>query len=45
MKRVNNLFNKIVEWDNIVTAEATARKGKAKAYGVKIFDKKSYNSS
>lgn len=39
MKRVNNLFNKIVEWDNIVAAEATARKGKAKAYGVKVFDK------
>lgn len=39
MKRVNNLFSKITEWDNLIVAEATARKGKAKAYGVKLFDK------
>ncbi|WP_412464234.1 reverse transcriptase domain-containing protein [Flavobacterium mekongense] len=39
MKRFNNLFNKIVSFENLRLADARARKGKGNQYGVKLFDK------
>lgn len=39
MKRLNNLYNKIYNIDNLILAESKARKGKLKQYGVRKFDK------
>lgn len=39
MKRLNNLFDKIISIENLQMADAIARKGKTKQYGVKIHDK------
>lgn len=39
MKRVNNIFDKIISWENLVLAERNARSGKTRTYGVKIFDR------
>jgi retron-type reverse transcriptase len=39
MKRVNNLFDQIVSYDNLVIAEKKARKGKLRTRGVVLFDR------
>ncbi|MBS4028329.1 MAG: hypothetical protein KGZ58_06795 [Ignavibacteriales bacterium] len=39
MKRKNNLFEKIVDFDNLRLADSRARKGKSNQYGVRMFDK------
>jgi len=39
MKRINNLFDKVVTKDNLMLAYQKARKGKSGQYGVKIFEK------
>lgn len=44
MKRVNNLFEKIVSIENLTIATAKAKKGKAKQYGVKLFEKNAENN-
>lgn len=40
MKRVNNLFQKIISIENLNEADMKARKGKTNSYGVRIHDKK-----
>lgn len=40
MKRVNNLFKKIISLENLQLADENARKGKAKQYGVILHDKR-----
>lgn len=44
MKRHNNLFEKIISFDNLVEADEKARKGKTNSYGVKVHDKNRYNN-
>jgi len=39
MKRINDLFDKVVTKDNLMLAYQKARKGKSGQYGVKIFEK------
>jgi RNA-directed DNA polymerase len=39
MKRVNNIYDKIISVDNLMLADSKARKGKANQYGIKVFDK------
>ena len=39
MKRINNLFEKIVTKENLLLAYQKARKGKSGQYGVRIFEK------
>ena len=39
MKRINNLFEKVVTKDNLLLAYQKARKGKSGQYGVRIFEK------
>lgn len=39
MKRVNNLYQQIISIENLTVAELKARKGKAKQYGVQVFDR------
>jgi len=39
MKRLNNLYEKIISLENLRVADAIARKGKLKSYGVKLHDK------
>ena len=39
MKRINNLYEKIISIDNLQLAAIKARKGKEKQKGVMIFDK------
>lgn len=39
MKRLNNLFQKIISIENLRLADEKARKGKLKTYGVRIHDK------
>lgn len=39
MKRIGNLFEKVISLDNLRLADKKARKGKSKQYGVKLFDK------
>ena len=39
MKRIGNLFNRIISYDNLVLAEKKARLGKTNRYGVMKFDK------
>ena len=44
MKRINNLYEKIISIDNLQLAAIKARKGKEKQKGVIMFDKnKEYN--
>lgn len=38
MKRIANLYQKIISLDNLTLAELNARKGKTKQYGVMLFD-------
>lgn len=39
MKRVNNIFEKIISIDNLMLADEMARKGKKNTYGVRLHDK------
>lgn len=39
MKRIGNLFNRIISYENLVRADKKARLGKTKRYGVKKFDR------
>ncbi|NDV46130.1 reverse transcriptase [Paludibacter sp. 221] len=39
MKRINNLFEKVCEFDNLYLAYQKARQGKSNRYGVKLFEK------
>lgn len=39
MKRIGNLFEKIISIDNLKLADETARKGKSKQYGIVMHDK------
>lgn len=39
MKRVNNLFEKIISIENLYLADEKARKGKTNNYGVRVHDK------
>lgn len=39
MKRIGNLYDKIISMDNLRRAEAKARRGKTHTYGVRDFDK------
>ena len=39
MKRVNNIYEKIISVDNLILANIKARKGKGSQYGIKVFDK------
>lgn len=43
MRRIKDIFNKIIDFNNLVLAEKKARKGKTKTYGVRRFDKDPYN--
>lgn len=36
MKRINNLYEKIISIDNLILADNNARKGKSKQYGVQL---------
>jgi len=38
MKRIGNLYEKIISLDNLREADVAARKGKRKSYGVKLHD-------
>ena len=38
MKRVGNLYNKIISIKNLELADKNARKGKLKSYGVRLHD-------
>lgn len=44
MKRIGNLFNRIISYENLVWAEKKARLGKTKRYGVKKFDRNPYEN-
>lgn len=44
MKRIGNLFNRIISYENLVRAEKKARLGKTKRYGVKKFDRNPYEN-
>lgn len=39
MKRIGNLYDKIISLENLRLADEKARKGKTKSYGVKVHDK------
>lgn len=39
MKRLNNLFEKVISIDNLRLADEKARKGKLRSYGVQLHDK------
>ena len=39
MKRIGNLYSKITTFENLILADANARKGKKHQYGVQQFDK------
>ena len=45
MKRIDNLFNRIISYENLVRADKKARLGKTKRYGVKKFDRNPYEKS
>ena len=38
MKRISNLYDKIISLDNLRLADEKARRGKTKSYGVKVHD-------
>lgn len=40
MKRIGNLFDRVIDIDNLRLADERARKGKLRSYGVKVHDKK-----
>ena len=39
MKRIGNLYDKIISLENLQLADEKARKGKLKTYGVKVHDR------
>jgi len=39
MKRISNIFHKIIDYNNIILADENARRNKSKTYGVKIHDR------
>lgn len=39
MKRINNLYNKIISLENLQLADTIARKGKSGQYGIKVHDR------
>lgn len=39
MKRIGNLYDKIISLDNLREAEGNARRGKTRTYGVRVFDR------
>ena len=39
MKRIGNLYQKIISIENLKASELKARKGKSKQYGIKVFDR------
>ena len=39
MKRIGNLYNKIISIENLNAADAIAQKGKSKQYGVQLHNK------
>ena len=39
MKRIGNLYNKVISVENLREADEKARKGKTNTYGVKVHDK------
>lgn len=39
MKRIGNIFNKIIDFNNLVLADKKARLNKCKRYGIDKFDK------
>src|SRR5690606_30282407 len=39
MKRKGNIYQDIIRMENLALADLNARKGKARQYGVKVFDK------
>ena len=39
MKRIDNLYDKIISLDNLRLADENARRGKTNTYGVKVHDK------
>lgn len=39
MKRLNNLFEKVISLDNLRLADEKARRGKSRTYGVQMHDK------
>jgi hypothetical protein len=39
MKRINNLYSKIISMENLAEAEQKARRGKSHQYGVQAFGK------
>ncbi len=39
MKRIGNLYEKIISMDNLRRAESKARRGKVHSYGVRVFDR------
>lgn len=44
MKRLNNIYQQIISFENLTQADKKARKGKGKQYGVKMFDKNPKNN-
>lgn len=44
MKRIGNLYNKIISVENLYLADERARKGKLKSYGVMVHDKNRENN-
>ena len=44
MKRIGNLYEKIISIDNLKIADEKARKGKVNSYGVKLHDKNRNNN-
>lgn len=44
MKRIGNLFEKIVSIENLKLADKKARKGKLKSYGIKLHDRNQENN-
>ena len=39
MKRIGNLYDKIISLDNLHLADRKARRGKGRTYGVRVHDK------
>lgn len=39
MKRINDLYKKVISVDNLILADRKARKGKSKQYGVQVHDR------
>lgn len=44
MKRIGNIFNKIIDFDNLILADKKARLNKCKRYGIHKFDRNAYSN-